>query len=202
MYDWRNLSGEERQEVLASRKRAGQPWHSPPHGFSAEPTWFHVTAACYEHAHFIGHSSERLTSFASELLATLASAGAPIAAWCLLPNHYHVLAKITDLKATTRQLGQLHGRSSRLWNIEDAADGRRVFYRAADRRIRSERHFWATLNYIHQNPVRHGYAERWTDWPWSSLPDFVREQGLQEAERILQAYPILDYGKGWDDAAL
>jgi len=69
----------------------------------------------------------------------------------------------------------------------------------ADRVMRSERHYWATLNYIHHNPVHHGYVERWPDWPWSSASGFLEQLGRDEAEQIWLEYPIEDYGKGWDD---
>jgi putative transposase len=77
-----------------------------------------------------------------------------------------------------------------------------VFHRAAERAMRSERHFWATVNYVHHNPVYHGYARLWTDWPWSSARDYLREVGREEAERIWCDYPVRDYGKGWDAAGL
>jgi len=80
--------------------------------------------------------------FAGELLAVLDVTSTQVAAWCLLPNHYHLLIETADLKASTRALGQLHGRSSRIWNLEDEKPGRKVFHRSADRRLRSEAHSW------------------------------------------------------------
>ena len=49
-----------------------------------------------------------------------------------------------------------------------------------------------------ENPVRHGYVERWTDWPWSSAPEYLAQTGPDEAERIWREYPLDDYGKGWE----
>ena len=81
---------------------------------------------------------------------------------------------------------------------DDQTRGRKVWYRCFDREIRSERHFWASVNYIHHNPVHHGYVEKWEEWPWSSASEYLRQIGREEAVRIWQKYPILDYGKGWD----
>jgi putative transposase len=75
-------------------------------------------------------------------------------------------------------------------------------FRATERAIRSDRHFWATLNYIHDNPVRHGYAATWMEWPWSSIREYLQENDPTEVPRIWEEYPILDYGKGWDDPSL
>ena len=65
--------------------------------------------------------------------------------------------------------------------------------------MRSEAHIYATVNYIHHNPVHHGYVERWQEWPYSSAADYLESVGGDEAARRWREYPILDFGKGWDD---
>ena len=54
------------------------------------------------------------------------------------------------------------------------------------------------MNYIHHNPVKHGYVDKWQDWPWSSAAEFLARVGRETAEKIWREYPILDYGKKWD----
>ena len=61
--------------------------------------------------------------------------------------------------------------------------------------MRSERHYLATVNYIHNNPVKYGYVKLWTEWPWCSAAEFLAEVGREEAERLWRGYPILDYDK-------
>jgi len=68
--------------------------------------------------------------------------------------------------------------------------------------MQSDGHFWASMNYVHNNPVRHGYCKRWEDWPFSSAATFLNEAGREEAARIWKTYPVLDYGKGWDDPGM
>ena len=38
-----------------------------------------------------------------------------------------------------------------------------------DRFIRNKRHYHATVEYIHQNPVKAGLVAHAEDWPWSSM---------------------------------
>jgi putative transposase len=64
--------------------------------------------------------------------------------------------------------------------------------------MKSERHFLATLNYVHHNAVHHGYVEHWQDWPWSSASEFLEQVGHERAKALWKKYPILDYGKKWD----
>ncbi|MFI5381561.1 MAG: REP-associated tyrosine transposase [Tepidisphaerales bacterium] len=201
-YLWRKLTPQDRREVLAARKIRRRPWHSPPHCASLTTSHYHMTAACFEHQPFIGSTPERMDSFTDALLANFTAADTRAFAWCVLPNHYHALVEAPDVLLLIRNLGRLHGRTSHAWNTDDNARGRQLFFRAVEREIRSERHFWATLNYVHHNPVRHGYVEKWTDWPWSSAADYLGEVGRETAANIWREYPVLDYGEGWDAAEL
>ena len=197
---WRRLSEEQRKEVLEYRIRMKRPWRRPPH-FDQGNTFYHLTGACYEHREWIGHSPERMANFCDGLLNAFQShpeSGIPTA-WCVLPNHYHVLVKTVDLKSLVATLSKLHGRTSFHWNREENCRGRRVWHGVSDRAMRSDSHFWATTNYIHHNPVKHGYVARWDEWPFSSATAFLDDVGRDEAVRIWNAFPILDYGKGWDD---
>jgi len=60
----------------------------------------------------------------------------------------------------------------------------------------------ATMNYIHHNPVHHGYVSDWCDWPYSSAGRFLDEVGRSRAAELWRQYPVLDYGAGWDDAEM
>jgi putative transposase len=197
MYQWRRLSSVDRFELLQSRRRRQFPWHTPPRWQGSDGGWFHVTAACYEHAPFIGQTLLRMSEFSDQLVATCAGFSASGGAWCVLPNHYHVLVRTSDVSNLARELGRLHGRCSRRWNADEEAAGRKVFHGVADRLIRSEGHFWAALNYVHHNPVRYGYVTQWQGWPWSSALAYLQEVGRDEARRIWQHYPILEFGAGW-----
>jgi len=68
--------------------------------------------------------------------------------------------------------------------------------------MRSGDHFWATVNYVHHNPVRHGYVEKWQDWPFSSVHDFFRTMERDEIARIWRSHPLGDYGAGWDEPGM
>ena len=197
-YLWRQLNAKQRENLMIWRKRQNLPWHRPPHRAS-EKTRYHVTAACFDHRHFIGHNPERMQSFCETLLAVFDRQGAHIHAWCVLPNHYHALIETTDILGVLAELGRMHGRLSFVWNGEENARGRQVWCGAAERFMRNDAHFWATMNYVHHNPVHHGYVELWSDWPWSSAPEYLAQTNPTEAKRIWHDYPLGDYGKGWDD---
>src|SRR5437588_2859561 len=78
------------------------------------------------------------------------------------------------------------------------AEGGKFGNNCLDRGIKSHRHFWASVNYVHHNPVHHGYVDKWTEWPWSSAGAFVLRVGRETASKIWREYPILELGKTWD----
>ena len=201
MYQWRKLTEDERKALLAQRRECGHPMHSPPH-YVGESGYYHLSAACYEHKPLIGNSSDRMADFSRALLDVLLASGASCDAWCVLPNHYHALVKTDGLERTIADLGRLHGRASYFWNGVDNRRGHKTWCSASNRIIRSERHYWATMNYVHHNAVHHGYAEKWQEWPYTSAHEYLETVGEEEAMRRWKEYPVLDYGKGWDDPTM
>ena len=143
-----------------------------------------------------------MQAFSDSLLALFERHHAQVHAWCVLPNHYHALIETRDMLGVLADLGKLHGRLSFLWNGEEAARGRQVWCGVSERYMRNDGHFWATMNYVHNNPVHHGYVAKWQDWPFSSATEYLAESGRPFVEEIWRKYPVLDYGKGWDDAEL
>jgi len=49
-----------------------------------------------------------------------------------------------------------------------------------EHRIRDERDHENHLNYIHFNPVKHGYVASPKDWPWTTFHSFVKN-GIYQA---------------------
>lgn len=192
------MNKEQRKDALEYRRLHRFPKHSPPHFEYAGEHQFLITAACYEHAHIVGKSPQRMTDCEAEVLEICERFSTAIYAWCILPNHYHVLLKTEQIKALRKEIGLHHGRTSFKWNGEDDARGWQVWHNCFERKIKSERHFYASLNYVLHNSVHHGYCECWQDWQWSNAKEYLEKTGKERAAEIWCEYPILDYGKKWD----
>ena len=201
MYRWRKTSSEERKDILAWRQRLHRPLHSPHHIDSGKRHYL-LSASCFEHAAHIGHSLCRMNSFAEQWLDVLNQHSTGLAAWVLLPNHYHAVVCSDEVLPLLAALGKLHGRTSFLWNGEEQSRGRQVWYRAVETVMKSPEHYWASLNYVHHNPVKLGYVNKWEDWPWSSAADFLCDMGRKQARHFWETYPIDRYGQGWDEPDL
>jgi putative transposase len=199
MYDWRKMTREAQAARLIDRMVGSRPWHSPLHRFLPGQRRYIVTAACYEHAPYIGHCDERMDELADLLYGIATRHSERVFAWVVLPNHYHAVLQTPDAEALLRELGLMHGRTSHKWNGEEGLRGRKVWSGDVEREMRSERHLWASINYVHHNPVKHGYVKRWQEWPWSSARSFLEDVGMERATEIWREYPVLEYGKDWDD---
>ncbi len=197
-YRYRELTPEEREEVLRQRRGRGYPLHAPPHPFR-QAGYYLVTAANFEHAPIMS-TPERRTDFETRLLAAMQAIQADTVGWVVLPNHYHILVGVPSLDLVSTALKQLHGVTSREWNLSDGRIGqRRVWYKFADRLIRNEAHHFRALNYIHYNPVKHGYLDEPYNWPWSSIHNYCDTQGREALRQMWKTYPPGDFGAGWDD---
>ncbi|WP_265596350.1 hypothetical protein [Verrucomicrobium sp. BvORR106] len=199
MYNWRQMSEIQRGEALRRRRLQQQPRHGPPHRRSYGPGQWMLTGACFEHQPWIGASLERMETFEQELVQSLRGCCDEVVAWVILPNHYHVVVQTPDIRAALSVVGRIHGRTAHRWNGEEDQRGRQVWFRCAETIMKSESHFWATLNYVHHNPVKHGYVDKWMDWPYSSAEEYIGQMGEPEASRIWKNYPINEYGRGWDE---
>ena len=73
-----------------------------------------------------------------------------------------------------------------------------MWCRASETVMKSDRHCWATINYIHHNPVKHGYVKKWQHWPFGSAVTYLKTVGSEEAQRTWNEYPIGTYGEEWD----
>ena len=107
-----------------------------------------------------------------------------IEAICILPDHLHCLMQLPegDDDYPTR-LRLIKARFSRTIPKREqrTASRRRKGERGIwqrrywEHRIRDQRDYNAHMDYIHYNPVKHGYVKRIRDWPYSSFQLWVKK---------------------------
>jgi putative transposase len=96
-------------------------------------------------------------------------------AWAVFSNHYHfvgyTMSSPTRLKTF---LTELHAQTARDVNELDGADGRQVWHNFWDKQLTYRKSYLARLNYVHQNPRRHGLVRVANQYPWCSAAWFER----------------------------
>ena len=84
-------------------------------------------------------------------------------------NHYHFIAN--SPKNGTRisnLIKELHSRNSRTINSWDNVRGRQVRFQYWDTCLTYEKSWLVRMNYVHNNPVKHGLVKMATHYPYCS----------------------------------
>ena len=166
--------------------------------------------------HVTQRGNRRMQTFFSEddyraylklLAEACADSGVACWAYCLMPNHVHLIlvpprtrrparanrpagpAPADSLRAT---LGEAHRRYSRRINLREDWRGH-LWQERFHSFVMDEPHLIACARYVEQNPVKAGLVRRARDWPWSSARAHLagRDDGLCEVA------PLIERAAGW-----
>jgi len=95
-------------------------------------------------------------------------AGVKIWAYCLMPNHVHLIAVPNEKQSLARLFGTAHHRYAKRVNAIHDWRGhlwQERFYSV----VMDETHTLAAMRYVELNPVRAGLCRRADEWLWSSV---------------------------------
>jgi len=153
------------------------PWpHAPTHQLSAAGTYF-VTVGTYRKLHHFG-GADRLTVLHRGLLTVAGDFGWSLEAWAVFSNHYHFVAHSPageqGAANLPQMLGLLHEKTARWVNRLDSAAGRKVWHNFRETLLTYQKSYLARLNYVHQNPVKHGLVPVANGYRWCSAAWFER----------------------------
>ena len=108
--------------------------------------------------------------FAAQLSRVEETCGWAVHAYCLMPNHYHLIVEATQADLS-RGMHRLNGHYARRFNERYDRTGHLFQNRYSSYVIDDERHFERALAYVQDNPVRAGLCEQLEDWPWTYAKD-------------------------------
>lgn len=120
-------------------------------------------------------------------------------AWVLLANHYHLLFYLGKGISLISFIKFINGGSSYDLNKLEKSQGRKIWWNYWDRCIRGETDFYKRFNYIHRNPVKHGYVKSNSDYNFSSYSYYKNKYGTDFLLDIEERYSILDFTDPNDD---
>jgi putative transposase len=97
-------------------------------------------------------------------------------AWCLMPNHLHLILMPAAPEGLRRALGEAHRRYSR--RVNEAHDWTGYLFQGRFASfVMDPAHLMVAVRYVELNPVRAGLASRARDWPWSSARAHIAGRG-------------------------
>jgi putative transposase len=102
------------------------------------------------------------------LAASCRSVGVEVWAWCLMPNHVHLILMPPDEDALRRALAPVHRRYAGIIHQRRRRTGH--FWQGRfGAVVMDEEHLAAAYRYVSLNPVRARLVARAQDWKWSSV---------------------------------
>ena len=114
-----------------------------------------------------------------------------IIAYCLLPNHYHILARQNTHIEARVLIQRLFNRYSKTYNKKYAHSGT-IFEGPYEVKIVTHNQYLRNLcRYIHANPVKHGIVSDILDWQYSNYPEWLglRPGTLVDKQFINDQFP-------------
>jgi putative transposase len=145
--------------------------HAPIHRLTDTGAYM-VTAGTYGKLHHF-RDPVRLTLLQDQLLGLALEHRWQLQAWAIFSNHYHFIAVSEgDAVPLLSLIRRLHAATAQEVNRLDGTEGRRVWFEYWDTRLTFERSYLARLQYVHQNPVRHGLVQAAARYPWCSAAWF------------------------------
>ncbi len=113
-------------------------------------------------------------------------------AWCLMPNHVHLIAVPHTKEGLARAIGEAHRRYTRRINFREKWRGHLWQERFASFPM-DEQYLLATARYVEMNPVAARIVENPEDYRWSS----VHAHLVGEDDELTKVAPLLELVPDW-----
>jgi REP-associated tyrosine transposase len=110
---------------------------------------------------------EDYAAYRDLVAAACRSQGVSCFAWCLMPNHVHLILVPRSADGLRAALAEAHRRYSRRINFAHGWTGYLWQGRFCSYPM-DDAHLMTAVRYVELNPVKAGLAVRAEDWPWSS----------------------------------
>ncbi|MDD3647090.1 MAG: transposase [Candidatus Dojkabacteria bacterium] len=105
----------------------------------------------------------------------------------ILNDHLHLMIDCNDARRISMFLKRFKSYTAKQIKNLLGIDRKIIWQRGSyDHVIRDDEDFDNHLDYIHYNPVKHGFVKKPEEWKWSSYSNYVKKK-------------IYEIGWGWDE---
>ena len=159
-----------------------------------------VVASGYPH-HVTQRGNRRQQTFFSEddyreylrlMSASCARSGTEVWAYCLMPNHVHLIMVPQHADGLRSAVSEAHRRFTLRINVREGWQGH-LWQERFHSFLLDETHLVAAVRYVENNPVRAGLCAHAEDWPWSSARAHLRG----EDDGLARVAPMLAVVANW-----
>jgi len=123
-----------------------------------------------------------------------------ILSYCIMPDHYHLLIKISLDQSLPKFISIVENSFTRYFNVKNNRKGPLWQSRFKSVRIKNQEQLLHVSRYIHLNPVTSFYVDKPEDWEFSSYKYFLKDKFiLDEIITEFGNQNIKNYQKFVDD---
>jgi putative transposase len=160
--------------------------HTPAH-LLLDGTPYFITGAIYKKRPLLRDTAmkERLHEI---LHTTFREYGWNLDHWVILDNHYHLLVRSKKGSDLPKMMQRIHAASSKYIGEATSCE-KPVWYNYWDYCPRNEHEYYSRLNYLLNNPIKHGYVSNLHDYPHSSFHALFKEWGRERLVEQFRTYP-------------
>jgi putative transposase len=117
--------------------------------------------------------------------------GVSVWAYCLMPNHVHLVLVPQERESLAAAMGEVHRRYTRMINFRKHWRGF-LWQGRFNSFPMDEPHLLAALRYVHLNPLRARIVEQLDDWPYSSYNAHMRG-----GDDLVDVYALQKHVNDW-----
>jgi putative transposase len=157
--------------------------------------------------HVLNRANARMTIFRKDadfeafekvLAEAVERSATRLLAYCLMPNHWHLVVWPRKDGELSRFVGWLTLTHTQRWHAHRRSTGLGHVYQGRFKSfpVEADEHFYTLARYVERNAARAGLVERAEKWRWGSLYRWLR--GSADDKRLLATWP-LPRKSGWVD---
>lgn len=150
--------------------------------------FYHIVSRGLDRENIFGEKREK-TRFLNLLKDNLKDCNIEIYAYCVMSNHFHLLAK-AEKEIMPIFMAKVLGRYAKYYNYKHNRTGYVFENRYNTQCIEDERYFWSCLRYIHMNPVKAKICSNIMQYEHSSMREYTGKRKNREVlcEKALKLY--------------
>ncbi len=149
--------------------------------------------------HVLNRANARMTIFEKKgdyeafeqvLEGAVARTNTQLLAYCVMPNHWHLVVWPQEDGELSRFVGWLTLTHTQRWHAYRHSTGSGHIYQGRFKSfpVQDDNHFYTVCRYVERNALRANLVERAEDWKFSSL--FRWKHGSAKEKCLLAAWPL------------
>ncbi|MDO9139216.1 MAG: transposase [Methylobacter sp.] len=148
--------------------------HNPTHIFMDDTLYF-ITASIYKKRPLLQDSTLK-ELLLNNIKSCFECYQWELHHWVILDNHYHLLGKSRKGNDLSHIIQKIHSNSG-YYIKQNTKTEEQVWWNYWDYCPRNEKDYFVHLNYLLNNPIKHGYVNKLQNYHFSSFHQYIKIKG-------------------------